>query len=63
MKGNQKSQTQGDPRSESEEIKLDRRYGDIGISAVAAALQHYGERHKQPVQKSTARASNGSGRR
>ena len=30
---------------------LDQRYGKIGISAVAAAVHHKGERHKQAAPK------------
>ena len=37
-------QTKGDAGAERGEVKLDRRYGEIGISAVAAAVQCQGKR-------------------
>jgi hypothetical protein len=37
-------QTKDDARAERGEVKLDRCYGEIGISAVAAAVQCQGKR-------------------
>ncbi len=34
------------------EVKLDHRYGKIGISAVAAAVQCHSERHEEPIASS-----------
>jgi hypothetical protein len=42
-----KHQTNGSARTERSKVKLDRRYGDIGISAVAAAVQCKGEKQEQ----------------
>ena len=38
MERNHKPQAKEDARTERDKVKLDRRYGKIGISAVAAAL-------------------------
>src|SRR5262245_7182292 len=43
MERNQRSRS-GDRRQGNREIELDRRYGEIGISAVAAAARYHGER-------------------
>jgi len=56
MKQHHRSQRKEDPRRINEQVRLDRRYEDIGISAVAAALQHHGEKRDPPVRKSTALA-------
>jgi hypothetical protein len=40
--------TKEDARAERGEVKLDRRYGEIGISAVAAAVQCQGKGLEEP---------------
>ena len=39
MERKQKPQAQSDARPDREKVKLDRRYGEIGISAVKAAVR------------------------
>jgi hypothetical protein len=46
-----KHQTNGDARPERSKVKLDRRYGEIGISAVAAAVQCKGEQEHSAREK------------
>ena len=48
-----KHQTNGNARPERSKVTLDRRYGEIGISAVAAAVQCKGEQQEQSVRDST----------
>jgi hypothetical protein len=43
MKPNRDPQTKDDARAERGEVELDRCYGEIGISAVAAAVQCQGK--------------------
>jgi hypothetical protein len=49
---NQKAPNKSNARPERDRVKLDRRYGEIGISAVRAAVQHRGagrdQRQKNP---------------
>jgi len=47
MERDQRSRS-GDRRQGNREVALDRRYGEIGISAVAAAARYHGERRDQP---------------
>ena len=49
MEPKREPQTKGDARAECGEVKLDRRYGEIGISAVAAAVQCQGKRLEEPT--------------
>jgi hypothetical protein len=42
-------QTKGDAGAERGEVKLDRCYGKIGISAVVAAFQCQGKRLEEPT--------------
>jgi hypothetical protein len=51
MERNQKLQRKGDARPERGEVKLDHRYGRIGISAVTAAVQCHGERHEERTEE------------
>jgi hypothetical protein len=44
-----KHQPHGNARPERSKVKLDRRYGEIGISAVAAAVQCKGEQQEHPA--------------
>jgi hypothetical protein len=44
-------QTNGNARTERSKVTLDRRYGDIGISAVAAAVQCKGEEREHSVRE------------
>jgi hypothetical protein len=53
MERKHQSQTSGAARSERSKVKLDRRYGEIGISAVAAAVQCKGEKREQSARAST----------
>ncbi len=53
MERQHQPQTNGNARPEGNKVKLDRRYGEIGISAVAAAVQCRGEKPAQPATKST----------
>jgi hypothetical protein len=46
MERNHKPQAKEDARMERDKVKLDRRYGKIGISAVAAALRSSGARRE-----------------
>jgi hypothetical protein len=48
-----KHQTNGNARPERSKVTLDRRYGEIGISAVAAAVQCKGEQQEQSVREAT----------
>ena len=43
MQRNKQPQATGDKRQERGRVELDRRYGEIGISAVAAAVRYRGE--------------------
>jgi hypothetical protein len=43
MQRNQQPQSAGDKRQKRGRVELDRRYGQIGISAVAAAVRYHGE--------------------
>jgi hypothetical protein len=45
--------TSGNARAERSKVKLDGRYGEIGISAVAAAVQCKGEKQEQPAREAT----------
>ena len=45
--------TNGNARPERNKVKLDRRYGEIGISAVAAAVQCRGEKQAQAAPDAT----------
>ena len=49
MEPKREPQTKDDARAERGEVKLDRRYGEIGISAVAAAVQCQGKRLEEPT--------------
>ena len=53
MERKHQSQTSGTARPERSKVKLDRRYGEIGISAVAAAVQCKGEKQEQSAREST----------
>ncbi|MFZ0842201.1 MAG: hypothetical protein WAM77_32555 [Xanthobacteraceae bacterium] len=46
-----KHQTSGNARPDRSKVKLDRRYGEIGISAVAAAVQCKGEQQEQSARE------------
>ena len=46
-----KHQTSGNARPYRSKVKLDRRYGEIGISAVAAAVQCKGEQQEQSARE------------
>jgi hypothetical protein len=46
-----KHQTNGNARPERSKVKLDRRYGEIGISAVAAAVQCKGEQQEHSARE------------
>ena len=48
MEPKREPQTKYDARVERGEVKLDRRYGEIGISAVAAAVQCQGKPLEEP---------------
>jgi hypothetical protein len=48
-----KHQTNGNARPERGKVKLDRRYGEIGISAVAAAVQCKGEQQEHSAREKT----------
>jgi hypothetical protein len=48
-----KHQANGNARAERSKVTLDRRYGDIGISAVAAAVQCKGEKQEQSARELT----------
>jgi hypothetical protein len=43
MQRNKQPQATGDKRQERGRVELDRRYGEIGISAVAAAVRYRAE--------------------
>jgi hypothetical protein len=47
-----KHETDGNARPERGKVKLDRRYGEIGISAVAAAVQCKGEQQEHSARES-----------
>jgi hypothetical protein len=53
MERKHQPQTSGNARPERNKVKLDRRYGEIGISAVAAAVQCRGEKQEQSAPQST----------
>jgi hypothetical protein len=53
MERKHQPQTNGNARPERGKVKLDRRYGEIGISAVAAAVQCRGEKAEPPAPKPT----------
>jgi hypothetical protein len=53
MERKHQPQTSGNAGAERNKVKLDRRYGDIGISAVAAAVQCKGEKQEQSAREST----------
>src|SRR3974377_919214 len=53
MERKHQPQTNGNARPERNKVKLDRRYGEIGISAVAAAVRGRGEKQEQSVPGST----------
>ncbi len=46
MEPKRRPPTKSDALPEREKVKLDRRYGEIGISAVKAAVQPHGEQHQ-----------------
>jgi hypothetical protein len=46
-------QTSSNARPERSKVKLDRRYGEIGISAVAAAVQCKGEQQEHSTREKT----------
>ena len=48
MEPNRDPQTKDDARAERGEVELDRCYGEIGISAVAAAVQCQGKGLEEP---------------
>jgi len=52
-KAMEQRQMQQDSGHKPKDHNLDRRYGEIGISAVAAAVCHKGERRPAPVRKAT----------
>jgi len=52
-KATEQRQMQQDSSQQSKDRNLDRRYGEIGISAVAAAVCHKGEKRPAPVRKAT----------
>ena len=52
MQRNKRPQATGDKREERGRVELDRRYGEIGISAVAAAVRYRAET-RQEVDKQT----------
>ena len=47
MERRRRPQIKSHAMPEREKVKLDRRYGEIGISAVKAAVQPHGEQHQQ----------------
>jgi hypothetical protein len=47
MERNQRPRPAGDRRHGRGEVELDRRYGEIGISAVAAAARYHGDRQDE----------------
>ena len=47
MEPKRRPQGKSDALPEREKVKLDRRYGEIGISAVKAAVQPHGAQHQQ----------------
>ncbi len=53
MERKQQPQSYGNARPERNKVKLDRRYGAIGISAVAAAVQCRGEKQEQSAPERT----------
>ena len=53
MERKHQPQTKGNARPERSKVKLDRRYGEIGISAVAAAVQCRGEKQEQSAREPT----------
>ena len=53
MERKHQPQASGNAGTERSKVKLDRRYGDIGISAVAAAVQCKGEQQEECVREAT----------
>jgi hypothetical protein len=53
MERKHQPQTNATARPERNKVKLDRRYGEIGISAVAAAVQCKGEKQEPSTREST----------
>ena len=53
MERKHQPQTTGNARAERTKVKLDRRYGEIGISAVAAAVQCRGEKQEESAREPT----------
>ena len=53
MERKHQAQTNGNAWPERNRVKLDRRYGEIGISAVAAAVQCRGEKQEQSAPKAS----------
>lgn len=54
MERKDQPQTNGTARPEGSKVKLDRRYGEIGISAVAAAVQCRGEKEEHSAREATS---------
>ena len=50
MERKRQSQNKAEMRDDRGKVKLERRYGEIGISAVAAASQPHGKRESAPDQ-------------
>jgi hypothetical protein len=50
MERNKRPQATGDKRQERGRVELDRRYGEIGISAVAAAVRYRAETRQEDKQ-------------
>ncbi len=61
MEPKRKPQTRSDALPEREKLKLDRRYGEIGISAVKAALKPHGEQHQQQPRSGSRTANRRQG--
>ena len=51
MQRNKQPQATGDKRQERGRVELDRRYGEIGISAVAAAVRYRAETKHDAVKQ------------
>jgi hypothetical protein len=62
MERKQNPHAKSDARPEREKIKLDRRYGEIGISAVKAAVQPHGEQHQQQPRSGSKTVNRRQGR-
>jgi hypothetical protein len=54
MERKHQPQTKDTARPERSKVKLDRRYGEIGISAVAAAVQCRGEKEEHSAPAATS---------